>query len=97
MKIVAITKCEALSCYFETSADIWSWLNGHQLQDISEAASLPRRVRMGDQPHSDRASSAWWRRPQRYPYLELCFPAHARGFGFIWKTYKEFSRLFPNS
>lgn len=40
-------------------------LHGHQLQDISEAASLFRRVRIGDQPHSDRASSIWWRRPER--------------------------------
>lgn len=64
-------------------------LPDHQLQDISEAASLLRRVRMGDQPNSDWASSAWWRRPKRYPCLEPCFPAQTRGLGFIWKQMKQ--------
>lgn len=62
---------------------------GHQLQDISEAASLFRRVRIGDQPNSDWASSAWWKRPVRQPCLEACFRAHVRGLGFIWKQTEQ--------
>lgn len=73
-----------------TSVDLLDTVTGHQLQDISEAASLFRRVRIGDQPNSDWASSAWWRRPKRQPGFEPCFPAQARTFGFIWKQINRY-------
>lgn len=56
---------------------------GYQAQDISEAASLLRRVRMGDQPYSDWASSAKCERPQQADCRCPCLPFQDRGLVFI--------------
>lgn len=87
-----VYKCDALMMMgfqWLTFLGVIIWALGlrerlHQLQDISEAASLFRRVWMGDQPNSDMASSPWWGRGQREPRLEPGLADQVRGLGFIW-------------
>lgn len=60
--------------------------HNHQAHDISEAASLFRLIRTGDQPNSDWASSIRWPRPRWERLRKLCcFPLKTRGLEFICK------------
>lgn len=65
--------------------------HNHQAHDISDAASLLRRVRIGDQPNSDCASSPNWLRPKcTAPRKLCCFPLHTRGLEFICSDIRSY-------